>query len=184
MAKRLDKIIVVDVESTCWDGEPPPGQQSEIIEVGVCLVDVAGATVGESESLIVRPETSRVSGFCTGLTTLTQEQADRGMSFRDACSRLKKRYDTKVRPWASYGDYDRRQFERQCAARGVGFPFGPTHINVKNLFAVSRALPREVGMSDALAGMELPLLGTHHRGVDDARNIAAILAELLRRMRT
>lgn len=30
MARRLGRILVADVESTCWEGEPPPGQMSEI----------------------------------------------------------------------------------------------------------------------------------------------------------
>lgn len=41
MAKRFDWIVVIDVESTCWAGTPPPGQVSEIVEIGVCPVDVA-----------------------------------------------------------------------------------------------------------------------------------------------
>ncbi|NYD46544.1 hypothetical protein BJY14_002527 [Actinomadura luteofluorescens] len=28
------------MEATCWDGQPPPGQVSEIIEIGLCVVDV------------------------------------------------------------------------------------------------------------------------------------------------
>ncbi len=30
MARKLDQILVVDVEATCWEGQPPPGQESEI----------------------------------------------------------------------------------------------------------------------------------------------------------
>jgi hypothetical protein len=26
MARKLDYILVIDVEATCWQGEPPPGQ--------------------------------------------------------------------------------------------------------------------------------------------------------------
>ena len=29
LAKKLDQIIVIDVESTCWQGPPPRGQESE-----------------------------------------------------------------------------------------------------------------------------------------------------------
>jgi inhibitor of KinA sporulation pathway (predicted exonuclease) len=39
MAVQLDVIIVIDVEATCWEGYPPPGQDKEIIEIGICLVD-------------------------------------------------------------------------------------------------------------------------------------------------
>ena len=31
MARKLDRILVVDVEATCWEGDPPPGQIREIL---------------------------------------------------------------------------------------------------------------------------------------------------------
>ena len=77
MARKLDVIIVVDLEATCWEGDPPPGQEKEIIEIGVCTLDIASGTRSDKQSILVRPETSWVSEFCTRLTTLTQEQIDR-----------------------------------------------------------------------------------------------------------
>ena len=32
-------LNVVDVEATCWLGEPPQGQSSEIIEIGLTVID-------------------------------------------------------------------------------------------------------------------------------------------------
>ncbi len=179
MARKLDQIVVIDVESTCWEGAPPDGEESEIVEVGVCALDVASGERTGREDILVRPARSHVSPFCTGLTTLTQEQVDAGVSFADACARLQRAYGTKDRVWASYGDYDRRQFERQCAAFGVPYPFGPGHLNVKTLFALVHALPREVGMDGALELLGLPLEGRRHRAHDDAWNIARILSRLL-----
>ena len=179
MAKKLDQIVVIDVESTCWEGAPPDGEESEIIEIGVYMLDVASGERAGQEDILVRSTHSRVSAFCTGLTTLTQEQVDAGVPFAEACARLQRQYGTKDRVWASYGDYDRRQFERQCAVFGVPYPFGPGHLNVKTLFALVRALPREVGMDEALRMLAVPLEGTHHRAHDDARNIARILSKLL-----
>ncbi len=183
MAKKHDKIIVIDVESTCWEGAPPAGQESEIIEIGICAIDVVSAQRIEKESILVKPERSQVSEFCTQLTTLRQDQVDQGISFAWACSILTKQHLSKERVWASYGDYDRRQFERQCQSRKVSYPFCSTHINVKNLFAISYALPHEVGMAEALELLDIPLEGTHHRGGDDAWNIAGILSHLLLRAR-
>ena len=179
MAKKIDQIIVVDVESTCWEKRPPAGQESEIIEIGICTVDVTSGRRLEKQSILVRPEYSTVSKFCTQLTTLTQEQVEKGIAFQEACSILKKKYLSKERIWASYGDYDRLQFERQCRARNISYPFGPGHINVKSLLAIIHALPREIGMSEALELLNLPLSGVHHRAGDDAWNIAHILSELL-----
>jgi inhibitor of KinA sporulation pathway (predicted exonuclease) len=187
MARRLDQILVLDLEATCWQGQAPPGEEHEIIELGVCVLAApsepgAPWTRAAKESLLVRPERSRVSAFCTELTSLTQEQVDGGESFAEACRWLKGRAG-KQRAWASYGDYDRRQLERQCRDRELTFPLGATHLNVKNLLALALGLRLEVGMARGLELLDLPLEGTHHRGVDDAWNIAAMLAILLDRLR-
>ena len=184
MAKRLDQILVVDLECTCWDGETPPGQSGEIIEVGICLLDTTTLTRSSKESILVRPQRSQISPFCTQLTTLTQEQVETGITFEQACNRLRKEYNAGDRTWASYGDFDRRQFEHQCQETGVRYPFGKTHLNVKNLLWLALNEPYELGMQHALARVNLPLEGTHHRGVDDAWNIAELLAWLLGRLRT
>jgi inhibitor of KinA sporulation pathway (predicted exonuclease) len=183
LAKTLDQIIVIDVEATCWQGNPPLRQESEIIEVGICTLDIASGERLEKRSVLVKPERSTVSEFCTQLTTLTQEQVDKGVDFANACSILRNKYASKDRVWASYGDYDRKQFEKQCQDRKITYPFGPSHINVKTLFALIHGWPHEVGMDEALELLDIPLEGTHHRGVDDAWNIAGILSALLLKRR-
>ncbi len=77
MTIKLNKIIVIDIEATCWQKYPPPDQESEIIEIGICIVDVATAKPIEKESILVRPERSKISEFCTQLTTLTQAESPR-----------------------------------------------------------------------------------------------------------
>ncbi len=184
MAKRLDHVLVIDIESTCWEGGfPPKGSANDIIEIGLCPLELATGRRLEKRSILVRPERSTVSPFCTELTTLTQEQVSGGIAFKDACRILEDDYHSRDRLWASYGDYDRRQFDKQCRDQGVRYPFGPSHLNVKTLFAISRSLPAEVGLPQAMALAGLKLEGTHHRGHDDAWNIAAILTGLVKKMR-
>jgi len=179
MARKLDHVIMIDLEATCWDGEPPDGQVSEIIEIGICPLELATGKRLEKRSILVRPERSTVSAFCTSLTTITPEMAAGGIAFADACAILRREYDTKERLWASFGDYDRNQFQRQCESTGIGYPFGPGHLNVKTLFAIARGLPHEVGLDGAVRMLGRDLEGTHHRGHDDAWNIAGVLADLL-----
>jgi inhibitor of KinA sporulation pathway (predicted exonuclease) len=183
MARRTDRILVVDVESTCWEGNPPPGQMSEIIEIGLCVVDVAALERVERRSILVRPACSTVSATCTQLTTLTQADVGAGIPLAEACRVLAREYKSKERLFASFGDFDRRQFERNCAAYSIAYPFGPTHLNVKNLAAVVYGWSSELVMSEALQRVGLPLEGTHHRGGDDAWNIAGLLCHLLRGIR-
>jgi len=183
MENRLDQILVVDVESTCWRGKPPPGQQPEIIEIGLCLLDVDSLQRLETRSIIVRPERSEVSEYCTELTTLTPADVAGGVSLREACRILRDEYAADERLWASFGDYDRKKFERECHNKGVAYPFGDTHLNVKNLFAIVHGLSREVELDAVLAILGWQMEGTYHRGDSDAWNIARVLAHILQRAR-
>ena len=176
MSKKLDKIVVVDIEATCWEGKNPEGMENDIIEVGVCLLDVNTGEIEDNRGILVKPERSTISSFCTQLTTITPEMVEQeGVNFQEALRILKKEYESQSRCWASFGAYDMKQFQRQCAALGRGYPFGPSHINVKTTFALKKKLGHEQGMAGALEILNIPFEGTHHRGVDDAKNIAKIL---------
>ena len=183
MARSLDTILVVDVESTCWKGAPPPGQSSEIIEIGLCPIDLKTLTRTQKRSILVKPVRSQVSRFCTELTTLSPDMFARAGSLADAIDVLKTEYCSQNRLWASWGDYDRRQFERVCRDQGVAYPFGPSHLNVKSLFAAAAGNRHETGLDGAYKRLGLTMEGTHHRGDDDAWNIAQILCRLLKTMR-
>jgi len=183
MASLVDQIVVVDIESTCWKKKPPQKQTSEIIEVGVVLLAVKGLTLSEKKSIIVKPERSTVSEFCTQLTGLTQEQVNNGLSFASACRILQKEYEAEERLWASYGDYDRRMFEKCCVELDVPYPFGHSHLNVKTLLSTMLAEESEVGLPTALHKLGLSFEGRQHRGDDDAWNVARLLKALFEKAR-
>ncbi len=181
MGKKLDLLLVVDLESTCWEKQPPEGQVSEIIEIGIATLDVTTGEPLEKRSILVKPISSTVSPFCEELTTITQAMLDEeGVTLMEACKILRKQYKSKERVWASWGDYDRRQFERDCEAKGLRYPFGPTHINAKSMHALLAGNTREDGMARALESLGIELEGTHHRGHDDAWNIAKIVGHIMK----
>lgn len=174
--KTTHKIIVIDLEATCWEGQPPKGQVNEIIEIGICMLDTATGDITGNKGILVRPERSAVSGFCTRLTTITPAMlAADGVPFDQACKGLRSTYEAQQYTWASYGAYDLKMMSAQCRMRNVDYPLSQDHINVKELFVQRRGLSRKLGMNGALEELGIPLEGTHHRGVDDARNIAKIL---------
>ncbi|RSS33903.1 3'-5' exonuclease [Streptomyces sp. WAC08241] len=171
-------VNVVDVEATCWEGERPPGTVSEIIEIGLTVVDLDARERVSRHGILVRPVRSRVSAFCTELTGLTQAEVDTGLDFAAACRLLATAYGAGRRPWASWGEYDRKQFAHQCRATGTRYPFGRRHTNAKAVFTEAYGLARRPGMAQALEVAGLPLEGRHHRGEDDAWNIAALVLRI------
>ena len=181
MVRKLDKILVVDVEATCWEGDPPEGEASEIIEIGLCILDVASGARSTPRAIMVKPQHSTVSDYCTQLTTITPEMIAGGLSFPEACRLLSEEYDSQQRTWASYGDYDCLQFLKQCEESDISYPFGRSHINVKNLLALQFGLKKEIGLRRGASLVGLTFEGTLHRGFDDAWNIAAVLERVLLR---
>lgn len=172
-----DPLVIIDLEATC--DEPKPAWESEIIEIGVCILDLGTFEIHHAKSILVKPETSPITPFCTTLTTITQEMLDKdGVSLKEAMDILVKEYFPQTgarQKWGSWGDYDRKMFLRDCLAKDIEFPgVGSQHINLKQTIADHWKWKKGIGMAQALKHFNLPLLGTHHRGLDDAINIAKI----------
>jgi inhibitor of KinA sporulation pathway (predicted exonuclease) len=174
---------VVDIEATCVDTEHgevfPVGEESEIIEIGIAELDIDKGEVTRTWDYIIKPKHSKVSKFCTDLTTLTQEVVDKRVPFEHAIKEMIKT-GTKSRVWASFGEYDKKMFKKQCEARGVEYPFHEQHLNVKTLFCFKNKIHKGVGTHKAVEHLGLTFEGTPHRGIDDAKMIAKILASVLK----
>lgn len=146
----------------------------------VCKMDADSGEIIKSESILVKPVHSEISAFCTRLTSITPQMVERdGISLKEACEKLEERYLSKQLTWASYGAYDRTMLTEQCTRFGVAYPMSRQHINVKVFFSDAYKLGKGIGMPGALRMLSLPLEGTHHRGIDDAKNIAKILYRLM-----
>lgn len=176
---KRDVILVVDLEATCWRRDPPPGQQSEIIEIGICALPLERLTPERKRGIIVKPTRSKVSEFCTSLTSITPEMADGGVTFAEACASIREGYNAQDYLWTSWGGYDERMLRQQCESFGVTNPFGQ-HMNLKQVYADLRNKGRRRGMARILQVEELGMEGRHHRGEDDAWNTARILAKLIK----
>ena len=173
--KIKDAILVIDLEATCWKGNPPEGMRNEIIEIGIAVVDYMTRKVIETDSIIIKPK-SEISYFCTELTTLTPEFIEEnGISFSEACEILKKKYKSESRLWSSWGKYDYNQIVKDCQLHQEKFPMGRDHYNLKPLYSFKYGLKNELGVETALINSGLSFDGTPHRGVDDARNIARLI---------
>ncbi len=171
------KIIIVDLECTCWEtASDGVGKTMEIIEVGLAMYDGDNQMVTREPVCLIKPVYSTVSPFCTKLTSLTQGMLLSMPTWDQVYKGLYQEYAHYI--WASFGDFDRSMLERQAKLFEVPVPFSHQHINVKAL-ASAKLNKRIKGMTHALRELNIPLIGTHHRGSDDAYNIGKILKELL-----
>lgn len=174
--KTTDKIIIIDLEATCWQSQVPQGQENEIIEIGLAVLDSETGEITKNQGILIKPQRSSVSPFCTELTTITQDLLDKnGVPFEEAIEKLVDEYNPDLYTWASYGQYDLNMLKKQCKSFGIPYPMGDEHINVKTSFGEKFGLQKPTGMNGALHLLDIPLEGTHHRGIDDAKNIAKIL---------
>ena len=179
MGRLVDRILAIDISLTCWPGQPPAGEIPEILEVGVCPVDVASARVLERQSLIVVPTQSVLSPYCRQVTGITPTDLLNGRSFKATCELLDREYLSQHRVWTSYGNHVRRRLKKQCERMHVHYPFGASHINLKSILTIFRGWNKEPSLPETLARLNLPLTGTRHRAADRAYHCALLMSRLL-----
>ena len=185
MNKLKDFVLVIDVESTCWEpkSSQPADEISEIIEIGISVVNTKELEIVKNSSIIIKPQRSTISEFCTQLTTITSETVSSGISYESAVDLLRKDYQSNKTTFISWGDYDRKMFEKNCKDYNVVYPFGPRHLNLKNIFSIFNNIDKEVGLDYAVKYYNLPFEGTHHRADSDAYNTAKVFICMLKQFR-
>ncbi len=192
MPADLRRAYVVDVESTCWETREEQGDQpSEIIEIGICAINLLTFNISEKASYLIKPRFTAVSPFCTELTGWTQDDVDGAGDISDALAQIQADYHMKPNQiWMSWGGYDKRKLSSDpWMVGGVHQLYGierdanpfakfSDHINVKQLMAL-RERQEEMGMERALKFYRETLEGRHHNGADDAYNIAKLVRRVL-----
>ncbi|MFT5820008.1 MAG: 3'-5' exoribonuclease 1 [Crocinitomix sp.] len=166
--------IVFDLEATCWDQYDK--SPNETIEIGAVLVNDQKEIVSEFMTFVKPIKYPKLSDFCTELTSIQQSDVENAPYFNAAIEDFKK--------WCAFGDqeyvlcswgfYDKKQFESDSEVHGLSSDWVNNHISIKHQYGKFKKLKRAVGMQKALKLEGFKLDGTHHRGIDDARNIAKI----------
>lgn len=168
--------LVIDFEATCCDRGTVPRREMEIIEFGVVMTDADFRVVDEFQSFVRPVRHPLLTPFCTQLTSIRQQDVDGAPTFPD-CVAVFKAWLYQYRDFAfcSWGDYDRTQLQQDCDFHRVPNPVSAPHCNVKQLFSEHQSLKKKYGLAGAIEKAGLSFSGTHHRGIDDARNIARLL---------
>jgi len=165
--------IVLDLEATCEKDNPHFNK--EIIEIGaVKLTD--SFEIIDTYDAFVRPILNpTLSAFCMELTTIQQSDVDAANLFPVVLNGFKEWIGVGSKEYllCSWGFYDKKQLNADCRLHQLNDSWTDRHISLKHQFADIRDC-RPCGMEKALKILNIPLDGTHHRGIDDAKNIAKI----------
>ncbi len=167
------RLLIVDLEATCWEHAQHRAEDMETIEIGALLVDPLEpeAPALEFERLVRPVHRPQLSEFCTRLTGIQQAEVDAASTFPVAFAAFCAWFgDPRDVLFASWGRYDRRQFESDCARHGLAYPFGARHLNLKH-WCAARLGTRPGGLAQAVVKCGFTFDGRHHRGLDDARNV-------------
>lgn len=172
--------LVVDLEATCCNDHSFTRDEMEIIEIGAVMVSKKTlAIVSEFQTFVQPVRNQQLTDFCKKLTNISQSDLETAPGFKEAIQEFQRwiapfdNFD-----FCSWGNYDRNQFEQDCLFHHISFPINAPHRNLKQEFSKFLGVSKGYGMSKALSRIGLKLEGSHHRGIDDARNIAKILIHM------
>jgi inhibitor of KinA sporulation pathway (predicted exonuclease) len=180
----LKYAVVLDFEATCDEPRNPDPQ--EIIEFPSVLVRLSdGELVDRFESFVRPVHHPRLTDFCTGLTSIVQADVESAETFPQVFLRHQRWLESRALSpenaiIVTCGDWDLRyMLPAQLRASGLEVPpaIYRRWLNIKVPYKAVVGRPR--GMARMLRGLGLPLVGRHHRGIDDCVNIAAILRSLV-----
>lgn len=172
------KYICIDLEATCSESDEFPRDEMETIEIGAVIVDSNFEVIDEFGCFVRPIRHPKLTEFCTGLTTIKQEQVDSADTFPEVWSEFRQwlgNYSDYI--WVSWGDYDRNQIIGDLIFHEMqDNEFVNLHQNAKKLFSKKQEMRSRVGLKGAVtkfAGLEWQ--GAHHRGIDDAKNLARLM---------
>jgi inhibitor of KinA sporulation pathway (predicted exonuclease) len=166
--------IIFDLEATCWGGWDK--SDNETIEIGAILIDENKQIISEFVQFIKSLKYPKLSDFCIQLTSIKQADVDEAPYFNEAAADFRDwfHFENEDYRLCSWGFYDKKQLDSDCAIHGLDHTWTNKHISLKHQYAKFKNLKRAIGMKNALKMEGLSMEGTHHRGIDDARNIAKI----------
>jgi inhibitor of KinA sporulation pathway (predicted exonuclease) len=171
---RHDRVLVVDLELTCWDGPPPEGERPEIIEIGLAEIDLKRDEIVRTASILTKPVDSQISAFCSDFPGITAEMiAADGIRFQDACHRLRKTYGASSKLWLGWGS-DNELFDTEVRAKKAVDPSSHCYLDLCQVQEYVLAGGRRISLDEALEVMKLERAGTAHRAEGDAIDTARL----------
>ena len=182
-------LCVLDFEATCWK-DSKNKEIMEIIEFPSVLYKIDEKNksielVSEFSKYVKPTIVPILTDFCTELTGITQDKVDIADTI-DIVYKEHRRWIAENVPAsnkciiATCGAWDLfTQLPREITNKQLQkCSYYNKFINVKTEFENFYS-KKSGGMTNMLTKLNLPLIGRHHSGIDDTRNIAAIMLKMI-----
>ena len=171
--------IIYDLEATCWEGSR--WEEMEIIEIGaVMLAGEHFQPMSEFEQFVKPKVHPELTEFCKKLTSIKQKQIDTAPHFPEAFDLFMEWISNEPFKLCAWGDFDAKMVKKECERHERSLPDNfMGFMNLKELFARAYDTKDNIGLREAMRKLSMPFEGRLHRGIDDARNIAAVAQTIL-----
>jgi len=174
MTLETGRALYLDLELTCWEGNPPDGMKPEIIQIGVVEADTRDLKITRKANYYVKPVRATVSPFCTELTGIAPADIKRhGRSYSEVLNSIEKKFGIK-KPVFTWGNDEDCMIEASWLA-GCSEPY-LTFFDLGWLYKLERGLEKSVSLPDAMKAMDrdVGFLGRQHNALVDAENTAIL----------
>ncbi|XP_034478686.1 ERI1 exoribonuclease 2-like isoform X2 [Drosophila innubila] len=194
-------VIAVDFEATCWEKQAPPQwREAEIIEFPAVLVNLkTGKIEAEFHKYVMPIESPRLSTYCTELTGIEQKTVDTGVPLQTALMMFHEWLRKELRSrnlllpktnksnilgncaFVTWTDWDFGIcLHKECTRKRMRkAPYFNQWIDVRAVYREWYKY-RPCNFSDALSHVGLAFEGRAHSGIDDAKNLGALMCKMVR----
>ncbi|XP_030375149.1 ERI1 exoribonuclease 2 [Scaptodrosophila lebanonensis] len=194
-------VIAVDFEATCWEKQAPPQwREAEIIEFPAVLVNLkTGKIEAQFHKYVMPIESPRLSSYCIELTGIQQKTVDNGVPLQTALTMFHEWLRKELRArnltlpkmrkdnilgncaFVTWTDWDFGIcLSKECSRKHIrkAYYFNQW-IDVRAIYRQWYKY-RPCNFSDALTHVGLTFEGRAHSGIDDAKNLGALMCKMVR----
>ena len=183
-------LLILDFEANCSNNNT---RDHEICEFPVVLLDIETKTIVDEFRTFVKPvKIPKISNFIHKLTGITDKDIATGVTWTEAINLfndfiIKHDCTSQNSTIVTCGNWDLfTMFPRQCTITNTKSMI-PNRVknlfsqwtNVKVVYSDFKKYTKLYGMARMLDDIGLKLIGRHHSGIDDCRNITEICIYLL-----
>lgn len=178
---EIKLTVIFDIEASCEDRNINPNYNMETIEIGAVKVK-DGVIIDEFQTFIEPEYINDLTDYCTNLTGIKFDDLKGAPKFAEAIMSFHEFIkDCEI---YSCGNFDKKFLIKEIVEKSTSYEhtliknaIETSHKNLKTLFS-QITNERKGGMVKMAETLNIDLVGSQHRALDDAKNLAHIYMKL------